>query len=537
MTRKIVAAIAVLMLAGLLPRAGSEALAQQPTERIVLMSENTGAGDVFTEYGTNAQFYLLQTVVEPLVRIQLLPDGSGWGIVPVLAASWSQPDPKTLVVKLKEGVKFHNGEELTAEHVKYAFDTIVNAEKPTRRTVLLKPLGQAAVVDKYTIRWTMPEPNSFALVNTDYNLLIPPLARKTMTAEEFEKKPIGTGPYRAIEFARDKPVRLEAWDGYRLGKPTPERLTIRYVPDPSTRVAELLAGRAHIAQRVPIDALPSLKADPKLEVISLKGASTNVYPINVFKTTPPLRDKRVRQAMNYAVDREGIAKSILRGYGFAMPGPLWAGWMGHTDDISPFPYDPERAKALLREAGYPNGFGFEWLITRGVFQKDFEVGEAVANQLAKVGIKANLVPVERARMLAQRSTGNYDVWSGVWPMAWEPSQVWYFLLGSISLPDDKLTQWGATPPELVETRRLAREAAGARDLQERAQRQAQLVRLMHDEAFWLYVTVNDEIWGIQKDTRWRPYPATWAGDYYWYDYWAMIGKKAPTATSYDLLVR
>jgi peptide/nickel transport system substrate-binding protein len=384
----------------------------------------------------------------------------------------------------------------------------------------------------------MTEGNSLALTIADYNLLIPPLARKTMTAEEFEKKPIGTGPYRAIEFARDKPVRLEAWDGYRLGKPTPERLTIRHVPDPSTRVAELLAGRAQIAQHMPIDALPSLAADPKLEVVSLKGAAAHWYPINVFKTTPPLRDKRIRQAMNYAIDREGIAKAILRGYGFAMPGPFWAGWMGHTDDIKPFPYDPERAKALLREAGHPNGFAFEWLITRGVFQKDFEIGEAMANQLAKVGIKANLVPVERARMLAQRSTGNYDVWmTGAWPMSWEPSQVWTFLLGPTSLPDDKLTQWGPAPPELVEARRLAREAAGTRDLQERAQRQAQLVRLMHDEAFWIYVTVIDDIWGIQKSTRWRPYPSALSGHNFWYDYWAMIGKQAPPTTTYDMLLR
>jgi peptide/nickel transport system substrate-binding protein len=193
------------------------------------------------------------------------------------------------------------------------------------------------------------------------------------------------------------------------------------VPEPATRVLELLAGTAQIAQTVPIESLGSIESNPKLEVVSLKGSSALAYVINIFKTTPPFRDPRVRQAMNYAVDREAIVRSILGGHGTALPGPLWAGWLGQTDDVKPYAYDPERAKALLREAGYPDGFSFKWSITQGVFVKDSEIAQAVASQLAKVGINATLQPLERARLLAERTEGDFDVTELIWPIAWHPA--------------------------------------------------------------------------------------------------------------------
>ena len=137
---------------------------------------------------------------------------------------------------------------------------MVFAEKPSRRAVTLKVLGDAEIVDKYTVRWHMPAPSS-SVVGTLYNMLVPPLARRNMTAEEFEAKPIGTGPYQVVEWPRDGTVRLEAWDGYRKGKAFPERLTIRTVPEPSTRVLELLAGTAQIAQTVPIESLGSIEGN------------------------------------------------------------------------------------------------------------------------------------------------------------------------------------------------------------------------------------------------------------------------------------
>jgi peptide/nickel transport system substrate-binding protein len=266
---------------------------ERPAEWNVVIAEQTGGGDPLSEYGTNAQFQLLPHVVEPLLHIELLPDGRAWGVVNDLAEQWSFPTSTTFLVELKKGVHFQNGEELTAEHVKYAYDSLVFAERPGRRAVAVKGLGTAEIVDRYSIRWHMEAPNSSVIGVLD-ELLIPPLARRGMTAEEFEAKPVGTGPYQVVEWPRDGTVHLEAWDGYRRGKVTPSRLTVRYVPEPSTRVLEMLAGTAQIAQVLPIEGLRSVSENPKLEVVSLKGSLALSYVINVFKTAPPLRDQRVR---------------------------------------------------------------------------------------------------------------------------------------------------------------------------------------------------------------------------------------------------
>jgi peptide/nickel transport system substrate-binding protein len=506
------------------PSAPGQSQSARPTEWNVVIAEQTGGADPLSEYGTNSQYQLPIHVLEPLMHVEMLPDGSAWGVVNDLADHWAFLNPTTFEVAVKQGVQFQNGEELTAEHVKYAYDAVVFAEKPGRRAVPLKVLGDAEVVDKYTIRWHMPAPAT-AVLGSMYTLLIPPLARRTMTAEEFEARPVGTGPYKVVEWPRDGTVRLEAWDGYRRGKAFPDRLTIRTVPEPSTRVLELLAGTAQIAQTVPIESLGSIEANSAKEVVSLKGNFSLSYVINVFKNNPPLRDRRVRQAMNYAVDRDAIVKSVLGGRGGALSGPLWPGWLGYTDAVKPYPYDPEKAKALLREAGYPDGFAFKWSVTQGIFVNDVEIAQAVANQLGKVGITATLQPLERARLLAERNEGDYDVTELAWPNSWIPASLFAFTLDA-SYPDAKLTpRWGDTPESLVEARRLVKEAGTAGSLDQLATQFASLNQYLHDEAFWLFVHTVDDLWGAQKDIGWRPYPTNYV---LLYDYWKMNGQQAPT---------
>ena len=503
--------------------AGTRVADARPAQWTVVVAEKTGGADPLSEHGTNSQYYLIPHVVEPLVRIELLAEERAWGIAPVLAERWSFPDPKTFVVELRRGIRFQNGEELTAEHVKAAFDAFVSPEKPGRRGVVLKALGKAEVVGKYTIRWLLPKPD-LSVIAAASHLLVPPMARHSMTREQFEAKPIGSGPYKVVDWPKDGVVRLEAWDGYRGGKPFPERMIVRHVPEPSTRVFELAAGTAQVAAAIPIESIPMVQGNAKLEVVSLTGGSALSHVINLYKTTPPLRDRRVRQALNLAIDRPAIVRSILAGRGAPMSGPLWPGWLGASDDVRPFAYDPERAKALLAEAGYPGGFSFRWTVSQGVFTKDIEVAQAVANQLAKVGIKATLQPVERARLLAERNEGEYDVVELIWTMYWHPAIMLHFTLNT-SYPDAKLTpKWGPVPPELVTARALMSEAAAAVNLADKTRAYARLNQLMRDEAFWLFVNTVDSLWAIQKDTGWRPYPAAFPT---YDDYWHRTGRKAP----------
>lgn len=530
MTRLVVSAIAVALAVA---TGSMDAAFARPAQWTVVVSEKTGGADALSEYGTNSQYYLIPHVVEPLVRIELLPGERSWGIVPVLAERWSFPDPQTFVVEIRRGIKFQNGEEFTAEHVKAAFDAFVSPEKPGRRGVVLKALGKAEVTGRHTVRWALPKPDLSVLAAASH-LLVPPLARHSMTREQFETRPIGTGPYRVAAWPVDGTVQLEAWEGYRGGRPFPEKLIFRHVPEPSTRVLELAAGSAQVAAAIPIESLPTIQGNPKLEVVSLTGGSALSYVINLYKTTPPLRDKRVRQAMNLAVDRAAIVRSILGGRGAAMPAPLWPGWLGAADDIRPYPYDPEKARALLKEAGYPNGFTFRWTVTQGVFVKDAEVAQAVANQLAKVGIKATVQPAERARILAERNEGDYDVTELIWTMYWHPAILLHFTLNA-SFPDARLgAKWGSMPPELARARRLMADAAEATTLEATQRAYTALNRFMHDEAFWLFVHTVDSLWGVQKDIAWRPYPAAFPSSD---DYWHRTGRKAPESPTVPSIPR
>src|SRR4051794_16320554 len=181
---------------------GASPPANRPTDWTVVLGEATGGGDPLTEYSTSAEYYLQKHVLEGLLHVELLPDGKSWGVVNDLAERWSFPDSKTFLVELRQGVRFHNGEELTAEHVEYAYNAMVFRDKPGRRTILLKALGKLEIVDKYTVRWHMPAPD-LTILGSLYGLTLPALARKNMSADEFERQPIGTGPYRAIEWQRD----------------------------------------------------------------------------------------------------------------------------------------------------------------------------------------------------------------------------------------------------------------------------------------------------------------------------------------------
>ena len=504
---------------------------ERPSAWKVVIAEQTAEGGPFTEYGSNTQYYLQEHIMEPLVNIQLLDDETAWGSVPILASSWELLDVQTLVIKVDTSIKFHNGETLTPEHVKFSYDSIIGADPSIRRVFLLRPLGEATIIDEDTIRWDMPKP--FVSINRSLgSIIVPALARKTTDPKEFARAPIGTGPYKSVEYTRDKPVKLEAWSDYRLGEPFPKQLTVQYIPEPFTRLAALQTGAAHIAQKVPIDALESIENNPKLEVVSIKGGTGMSYVMNVFK--PPLRDPRVRQAMNYAIDRELIVEAVLEGLGIPMPSPLWPGWLGYDPAVQPYPYDPEKAKALLKEAGFENGFSFEWTIA-GTFQKSNEIAEAVSNQLKQVGIDVTIRRLERARLLANRNKGEYDVLELIWPVSWDPTSIFRFTLFNPYPVDILEPLYGPTPAGLTKARSLYAKATSAPQLADQEATYGELSEHMRDESFWLFVHVVDEVWGVQKSIKWRPYPGVFLGDNRWYDYWDLIGKQAPDNPTMELV--
>ena len=201
---------------------------------------------------------------------------------------------------------------------------------------------------------------------------------------------MGTGPYKFVRWVKDDRVELEANPDYWGGKPRIGRVTFRAIPNESSRLAELLAGSVHLINTVPPELFKPIQDSPKAKLV--EGKSLSVYYViynlvNIAKERP-LADRRVRQALNYAIDRQAILASIMHNVGKPVATVCTDVMLGCDASIPPFPYDPERAKALLREAGYPNGFDFTISTTSGAYPGDRDITLAMADQLNKVGVRA-----------------------------------------------------------------------------------------------------------------------------------------------------
>jgi peptide/nickel transport system substrate-binding protein len=410
-------------------------------------------------------------------------------VKPMLAVRWETPTPNTWRFHLRRGVKFHNGDPFTAEDVKFTVDTQV-ANKTATINRYLGATDGARVIDPYTVEITTSTPFP-ALLFSLSRLNILPRAYDKIGAEAFGGKPIGTGPYRFVEWQRGQRIVLDVNSAYWAGQPTPRRLVFRPITDPSTRAAELRAGGVDIATNPPIAQVKELNGTDTT-VLTVPGARVIAYPINT--TQKPLSDVRVRRALNLAVDRVAIVKGLLQGFGAPTGQPFTTGWLGYDPEIKPFPYDPAQARRLLAEAGYPNGFDLMWNISVGAFLADKEIADAAAAMLGQVGVKVRLVPTERATIQRDLSNATFEgITAGQWDTIAESAMMvgWFFRTKIFS-------------PELdARLNQLATAAAGEADREKRGKIYQELARYAHDEALWLFIHSQDELIGKRREIPWH----------------------------------
>ncbi|HEY0439726.1 MAG TPA: ABC transporter substrate-binding protein, partial [Xanthobacteraceae bacterium] len=318
-----------------------------------------------------------------------------------LATSWKWIDDKTLELDLRQGVKFHNGEEFDADDVVYTLNFVV---KPDTKVVTIQNVNwieRAEKLDKYKVRIVTKQPFPAAIEYLAGPVVIHPNQYYEKAGPKgMNEKPVGSGPYRVTEHAIGKYIRLERNPDYFKDSPKPQpqiaKVEVRFIPDRQTQAAEVMSGGADLIMNVPLDQAEQMKAVPHLKVVAGETMRIAFLHYDTLETTPApqLKDIRVRRAINHAVDRDAMVKQLVGEGARVLHTQCFPSQFGCTDEGAPrYAYDPAKAKALLAEAGFPNGFELDFYAYRERNQT-----EAVIGYLRAVGIKANLRFMQYAAM-------------------------------------------------------------------------------------------------------------------------------------------
>ena len=338
--------------------------------------------------GQITPFWMLYAIHDALVKPM-----PGNLTTPSLAESWKVgADQRVYEFKLREGLKFHNGDPFTAEDVKFSFARAKGSR------ILHEKVKDVAIVGPYRVRFQLHEPwpdfmAYYGTLVSGAGWIVPKKYVESVGDDGFKKQPIGLGPYRFVSHTPGVELVMDAYEGYWRKMPSVKRLVFKSVPESTTRLAMLKNGEVDVAYLLDATQAQEVKRDPNLR-LAFSGGIGNAFLDFLEQWDPksPWHDRRVRLAANYAIDRRGINEAenlgasrltgniVPRSFEFALP-------------IEPYPYDPVKAKQLLAEAGYPSGFDAGDLHPLPPY---FSMGEAIAANLGAVGIRVKMRTSERA---------------------------------------------------------------------------------------------------------------------------------------------
>ena len=315
-------------------------------------------------------------------------------LIPVLAESQSvSADGLTYTIKLKTGIKFHDGTPFNAEAVKVNFDRVTNPENKLKRYNLYKNIAKTEAVDATTVRFTLKERFSPFINSLAHpsGVIISPTALAKYGNKGIAQNPVGTGPFKFVEWKTTDYLKAAKWEGYwRKGYPKVDSITWRPVVDSNTRVAVMQTNEAHFAYPMPPEMVETLAKKASLEITSSPSIVQRYLAMNVLQK--PFDNPKVRHALNYAINKDALNKVAFAGYAIPAEGVVPQG-VEYSIKLGPWPYDPAKARALLKEAGYPNGFETTlWsAYNHTTAQKVIQFAQ---QQLAQVGIKAQIQALE-----------------------------------------------------------------------------------------------------------------------------------------------
>jgi len=446
-------------------------------------------------------FSVINSIFDNLVE----RDYSG-ALVPMLAESWSFPDQTTIEFRLRQGVTFHNGEPFNAESVKYSIERLLDpALNSPLRGGWSKTFQGVEIVDDSTVRFhfSAPEATIFDAMAQSAAML-PPTYYSSNSEDYLASHPVGTGPYTLVDYARDDHTTLAANPNYwgtatYKGTPLVPTVIFRPVPDAATRVSDLLNGTADMIFDVSpddIDTLRGRSADG-FQVVTGNAVKLQFIQFMPKSASDPLADRRVRQALNMAVDVNAIVDNLFNGLGRRQSSPIMDGALGNDQSLAPYDYNPTFARQLLADAGYPNGFS----ATMDLASSD-NPNEALAviGQLQQVGITVKPQTFEVGTFNANWSQDKSgDLRMARWAGLQDPANFLNFttVCGGY-LADEFACDQDAT--------NLAKQAAATFDQDARARVYSQIARLLHEDPMGIYLANSVSVYGVGPRVKGWPGP-------------------------------
>ncbi len=436
-------------------------------------------------------FRILGNLYDGLVRYK----SGTLEVEPALAESWEiSDDGKTYTFHLRHGVKFHDGTPFNAEAVKFNFDRMLVEDSPYHDTgpfplaFFFSAIEKTEVVDEYTVRFHLKEPYSPLLANLAYppGMIVSPAGVKKY-GKDFGRHPVGTGPFKFEEWDANRKVVLTANPDYWDGAPKLKAAVFRPITDANTRSIEMLSGGLDLMVEVPPDTLKKFESDPTYHVYSQTGP--HVWFLILNTREGPFKDKRVRQAVNYAINKKALVKEVLQGTAAVADSPIapafaWA----YDDSLKPYPYDPDKARKLIKEAGY-DGATLTFYVTESGSGMLSPVAMATAIQadLAKVGLKVKIQTYEWNTYLDKVNAG-LEGKADMAEMAWmtnSPDTLPYLTLRSDAVPEKGGFNSGYYSNPEVD--KLLEKARRISDRGERAKLYKKMQEIVYKDAPWAFI--------------------------------------------------
>ena len=439
----------------------------------------------------------------------LLTRDSQMKVVPELAESWKAIDPLTYEFKLRSGVTFHDGTPMTAEDIKFTFDRLVQEGamegQTSPRKSLLGPLKEITIVDDSTVRMVLSEPWPILPAMLPFQEVVSKAHVEKVGANGMADQVNGAGPFKLVEWRKGDSIIMERYDGYYggaadispVGKACAERVIFKVIPENASRVAALLSGDVHIIDALPTHSVKQVENNPGTHVMSVRGTRSSYIALNNQK--PPFDDLRVRQAVAHALDRQLIVDRILDGNATLIDGILSPDAFGKNTELPAYAVDPEKAKALLAEAGYPDGIDVT-LDAEGALK---DTAEAMASLLTKAGIRTRVVVGESSQLVARYRTKGEPIDGQMWLTSWgngslDPADIFVPTHRSA----DRGNASGYANPELDA---LLDAANTELDQEKRAALYHEAEAIVNRDLPMVYLWVAKELYGVSdKVSGWQP---------------------------------